>query len=97
MVNVDSSITLECQVTADPTHSSVYWQKVIGNNTETLTINGGKYKGSSVSNPNLTISNTQFSDAGSYYCYARNMLGVGSSTQIILAVTGTWSEYYFNF
>ncbi|XP_063440664.1 hemicentin-1-like isoform X2 [Mytilus trossulus] len=93
MVNVDSSITLECQVTADPTHSSVYWQKVIGNNTETLTINGGKYNGSSVSNPNLTISNTQFSDAGSYYCYARNMLGVGSSTQIILAVTGTWMNY----
>lgn len=97
IVNIDSAITLECQVTADPSHNSVYWQKIIGNNTETLTINGGKYSGSSVSNPSLTISNTQFSDAGSYYCNARNLMGTGSSIQIILAVVGTCSEYCFKF
>ncbi|XP_052061392.1 basement membrane-specific heparan sulfate proteoglycan core protein-like [Mytilus californianus] len=86
IVNVDSSITLACEVTADPTHNSVYWQKVIEGNTETIAINGGKYSGSSVSNPSLTISNTQLSDTGSYYCYSTNILGTGSSTRIIMAV-----------
>ncbi|VDI64014.1 hemicentin [Mytilus galloprovincialis] len=87
-VNVDGSITLACQVTADPTHTQVYWQKVTGGNTQTITINGGKYTGSSVTVPALTISNAQFADAGTYYCFARNSVGTGSSTQVVLAVSG---------
>ncbi|XP_076112262.1 hemicentin-1-like isoform X2 [Mytilus galloprovincialis] len=87
-VNVDGSITLACQVTADPTHTQVYWQKVTGGNTQTITINGGKYTGSSVNVPGLTISNAQFADAGTYYCFARNSVGTGSSTQVVLAVSG---------
>ncbi|CAG2221266.1 unnamed protein product [Mytilus edulis] len=88
ITNVDSFITVDCQITAYPTHYSVYWQKVIGGNTETIIINGNKYKGSSVSSPSLNISNIDLSDTGSYYCYATNILGTGSSPPIILAVTG---------
>lgn len=96
-VNVDGSITLACQVTADPTHTQVYWQKVTGGNTQTITINGGKYTGSSVTVPALTISNAQFADAGTYYCFARNSVGTGSSTQVVLAVSGSKYSTIFTF
>ncbi|CAG2218677.1 unnamed protein product [Mytilus edulis] len=88
IVDVNSSITLDCQVTVNPTHTSVFWQKVTGGNTETIYIHGGKYNGSSISNPSLNISDVEFSDAGTYYCYARNSVGTGSSTQVVLAVSG---------
>ncbi|VDH97621.1 Hypothetical predicted protein [Mytilus galloprovincialis] len=92
IVDVNSSITLDCQVTANPTHTSVFWQKVTGGNTETIYIHGGKYNGSSISNPSLNISDVEFSDAGTYYCYARNSVGTGSSTQVVLAVSGSCSD-----
>ena len=92
-VNLGETVTLQCSVTADPLHTSVYWQKVTGGSTSTIIINNSKYEGSTVTNPSLTIKNAASGDAGTYYCYATNSVGTGGSTQVVIGVTG--SKYFF--
>ncbi|XP_069107388.1 basement membrane-specific heparan sulfate proteoglycan core protein-like [Argopecten irradians] len=82
------TITLGCTVTASPDHTSVFWQKRLHGTTMNVNIDGNKYQGSSVVNPDLTVTNTAVSDQASYTCSATNIIGTGTSTPTILTVTG---------
>ncbi|XP_069107396.1 basement membrane-specific heparan sulfate proteoglycan core protein-like [Argopecten irradians] len=82
------TITLGCTVTASPGHTNVLWQKRLHGTTMNVNIDGNKYQGSSVVNPDLTVTNTAVSDQGSYTCSATNIVGTGTSTPTILTVTG---------
>lgn len=81
-------ITLECEVTGSPTHTSVYWTKVVNSQVVTLQMLGAKYGGSSVSSPSLIIFNAEDSDQGPYVCHATNGIGTGQSSQTYLNVEG---------
>ncbi|XP_052103233.1 hemicentin-1-like [Mytilus californianus] len=87
-VNVGDSVTITCTVTANPQHTTVYWQYIAGGSSTNVNI-GGRFSGSSVSSPSLIIFNAQLSDQGSYVCYATNSVGTGQSSQVVLAVTGS--------
>ncbi|XP_071159624.1 hemicentin-1-like isoform X17 [Mytilus edulis] len=88
-VNIGASRTLECTVTASPTHNNVYWQRNINGVSTTITINNNKYSGSTVSNPSLTINNADNNDEGFYICFATNSVGLGQSANTFLDVLGS--------
>ncbi|XP_063428599.1 hemicentin-1-like isoform X2 [Mytilus trossulus] len=89
-VDIGSTVTLGCTVTASPTHTVVYWQRIGNNNVgTTVDMNNIKYSGSTVNSPSLTINNAALSDEGSYRCYATNSIGLGQSQNTFLDVVGT--------
>ena len=83
------TITLGCTVSANPSATSVYWQKVTGSITFTVDMSSARYTGSSVSTPSLTITNLNSNDAGNYICLAANSVGTGQSLQGQLTVIGS--------
>ena len=95
-VNIGASRTLECTVTASPTHNNVYWQRNINGVSTTITINNNKYSGSTVSNPSLTINNADNNDEGFYICFATNSVGLGQSANTFLDVLGSKFIYNYN-
>ena len=79
-----------CTVVANPTHNSVYWQRIETNSQVTdIAIDNSKYQGATVGNPSLTITNVQLVDRLSYICFATNYVGTGQSSQIYLNVIGS--------
>ncbi|CAC5377805.1 unnamed protein product [Mytilus coruscus] len=86
--NYGDTITLGCTVSANPSATSVYWQKVSGSTTSTVDVSNSRYTGSSVSTPSLTINNLNSNDAGNYICLAANSVGTGQSIQGPLTVIG---------
>lgn len=87
-------MTLGCTVTANPSHTTVYWRRVINGALTDITVtNNNKYSGSTVSSPSLTIFNADNSDEGNYICYADNSVGTGQSSQTFLDVFG--SKWWF--
>jgi hypothetical protein len=64
-------------VTANPTHTSVQWQKLVNNQYQTIAFNNNnnKYSGSTVNTPSLTLSSSDLNDEGYYICTAANSLG----------------------
>ena len=90
-VNVGSSVTLQCVVSANPQHTTVYWKKVVNGvptNVNLATANN-KYSGSTVTSPSLVINNAVVADEGYYVCYADNSVGTGQSSQTFLDVVGS--------
>lgn len=87
-VNIGSSINLVCTVQANPTHTSVTWQKIVNGATTTVQVSG-RFSGASVSSPTLTISGAVLSDEGYYVCMATNSVGSGQSSQTFLDVIGS--------
>ncbi|XP_078326850.1 hemicentin-1-like isoform X27 [Crassostrea virginica] len=89
-VNFGDPITIPCNVTAVPIATNVSWVKTSNGVTVTvdLTSQPSKYSGSTVSNPNLTISSTDLTDEGNYVCSASNIVGTGSSNAAFLDVIG---------
>ncbi|XP_033753605.1 hemicentin-1-like isoform X5 [Pecten maximus] len=83
------SITLECTVTSNPTHTTVFWQRFVNGQAQSITVDGNKYSGSTVNSPSLVIFNAANSDQGSYICFATNIVGTGQSSQTVLSVTGS--------
>lgn len=63
-VNLGGAVELVCIVSADPPVSSITWTRTINGVTSTLNIGSlARFTGGTVSNPSLTISNAQASDA----------------------------------
>ena len=91
-------MTIQCNVAANPSHTSVYWQKITGGASTNIDVanSAGKYTGSSVNTPSLTITSSQLTDQGTYICYATNTVGTGQSTQVVVAVQGS-KLYYHKF
>lgn len=89
-VNIGSTATLTCSIQANPTHNSISWQRIDGNNqATTITIDNNKYSGATVNNPTLTITNVQMSDRVNYVCFATNSVGTGQSGSLFLNVQGS--------
>lgn len=97
-VNIGSSRTLECTVTANPTHTNVYWQRNVAGQLTQITIDNVKYSGSTVGNPSLTVNNAENNDEGFYICFATNSVGTGQSANTYLDVIGSKcvNNYQFN-
>lgn len=90
-MNIGSTVTIGCSVSANPSETSVYWQKI--QNGVTTTINAGsnqnKYGGSTVQSPSLQIFNVDQSDQANYVCFATNSVGTGNSQPSTLNVLGS--------
>ena len=72
-----------------PSATLVYWQKQSSGGILTRIDNGASgTQGSTVSNPSLTINFVTTSDAGTYTCFATNIVGTGQSSTSTLTVTG---------
>ncbi|XP_069133121.1 mucin-22-like isoform X4 [Argopecten irradians] len=82
-----TSISLVCTVSADPTHTTVFWRRDVGSGTESLTIDNVNYSGSQVNTPSLTVISTEIADSGTYTCFATNAVGTGQSSTT-LTVSG---------
>ena len=88
-VEIGQSVTIQCTVTANPSHQSVRWQKITNGVTSNLDTSNNRYTGSTTGTPSLTISNVGNSDEGYYICTATNVVGRGQSSQTYLDVTGS--------
>lgn len=90
-VNVGSSVTLQCTVSANPVHTTVYWKRITNGVSTDVNVftNSNRYGGSTVNSPSLIISNAVTSDEGFYVCYATNSVGTGQSSQTYLDVAGS--------
>ena len=86
-----TNVTLQCNVSAIPAHSLVYWQKtVIGSIVFIFPGNSSsQYSGMSPIAPALHISTVDFSDEANYSCFATNIVGTGQSLDVELDVTGS--------
>jgi hypothetical protein len=67
-VNVGSSVTLQCTISANPVHTTVYWKKIVNGVSTDVDIgsSSNRYGGSTVNSPSLIISNAVTSDEGFY-------------------------------
>ncbi|XP_071166173.1 basement membrane-specific heparan sulfate proteoglycan core protein-like isoform X2 [Mytilus edulis] len=83
-----SSVTIQCTVSSNPSHTSVTWQRTVNGVLTTVTVDGSRMIGSTVETPSLTISNAVSGDEGNYICTATNVVGTGTSQQTLLVVTG---------
>ncbi|CAG2228315.1 unnamed protein product [Mytilus edulis] len=75
-----SAITLDCQVSANPAHTTVQWKKIV-DEYQSIIVPNDTYSGSTLSTPALTIFNADLGDEGYYICTASNSLGTGQSVQ----------------
>ncbi|XP_052062340.1 hemicentin-1-like [Mytilus californianus] len=87
-VIVTSNITIACNVSATPDVTSIKWQKGSTNETTDMVIDHVKYSGGTVDIPSLTIWHLENGDEGWYTCTAENLVGIGTSDQIYINVTG---------
>ncbi|XP_052061302.1 hemicentin-1-like [Mytilus californianus] len=88
-VNHGSFVILECTVTANPTHTTVQWYRIVNGNPVSVDISkSDKYSGSTVSNPSLTVLSATNADEGNYVCSATNSVGTSQSSQTFLDVLG---------
>ncbi|CAC5415117.1 unnamed protein product [Mytilus coruscus] len=86
-VEIGLTVTLQCTVTSNPSHTNVTWNKIV-NGQQTNIGSNSRYSGGSTNTPSLTISNAVDSDEGYYICTAVNAVGEGQSSQTYLDVIG---------
>ncbi|CAC5377794.1 HMCN [Mytilus coruscus] len=89
-VNVGSSVTMVCTISANPVHTSVFWHKVVNGVATNVNLSQtSKYSGSTTTSPSLTVLNAVIADEGYYTCSAQNSVGIGTSSQTFLDVSGS--------
>lgn len=91
-MNVDfgNNVTIGCVISANPSHTSVYWKKISGVQAITIDMtNINKYGGGTLASPSLYIISADTSDAADYICFATNSFGTGQSSQGTLTVQGS--------
>lgn len=88
-VNIANSVTLQCTVTANPSATTVMWQRIVNNNAVNVDLTNPRYSGSTIQSPSLVISNIAGTDEGFYICMASNSVGTGQSQQTFLDVVGS--------
>ncbi|XP_052103257.1 hemicentin-1-like [Mytilus californianus] len=86
-VNYGNTATIECNVVATPTETSISWQKIQNSIPSTVVISG-RYQGGNVSSPHLIITDVENTDEAFYMCFATNIVGIGQSSQTYLDVQG---------
>lgn len=84
-----NTAVISCNIAnANPAVLEVTWEKFSSGATTSITVTG-RFNGSTPAVPDLTITNVQPSDAGTYYCSARNAIGTTrSSPGSILMISG---------
>ncbi|XP_069107393.1 uncharacterized protein [Argopecten irradians] len=81
------SITLVCDVSADPFQTSVTWEKLVGNLYQPVSIGvNDRYSGGTPELPPLVITDADTSDSGTYRCSVTNPIGTTSSETTQLTV-----------
>lgn len=83
-----SKISLYCDVTAEPEHTLVYWEKNSNGFISIINSQATGTTGITRISPSLTLEFPTFSDQGTYTCIAANAIGIGESKTTTLAVTG---------
>ena len=83
------TITLECTVSATPTHTSVQWRRIQNGLESPINTASSKYSGAVVNSPSLSINNADLNDNGEYVCTATNIVGTGRSSTTVLTITGS--------
>lgn len=88
------NVTLNCNVTSFPVHTSVYWQRI--SNSTTTNMTSGQAGIDDISNvlPSLTILMIKSADSGLYTCFAVNIVGTGHSDVVNLTVIGGKIKHY---
>lgn len=87
-------MTLDCNATSFPAHTSVYWQRIsTGTTTNITSITSDTcdiacIDGVTILNPSLTILMATTADSGLYICYITNKVGTGHSEVINLTIMG---------
>lgn len=73
-----------------PEATTVYWQHTRNGVTKQLNTDSsnGKYTGSTLTTPSLTINNAVFEDDQAYRCFAENIIGTGQSSEFTLNLIG---------
>ena len=89
-VTLGTSVTMDCTVSANPSHTSVTWQKIVNGQPTNINLSQtNKYSGSTTTSPSLTIQTVDQNDEGYYVCTAQNSIGTGTSSQTFLNVLGS--------
>ncbi|RUS78514.1 hypothetical protein EGW08_013726, partial [Elysia chlorotica] len=82
--NPGPGVSLTCQVDANPAPSVLYWTKLGAG--QIVSAGNSKYLGGTPLNPTLTITSTDLSDAGQYFCTVTNAIGTTQSAAVVLSV-----------
>lgn len=95
-----NNVTLDCNFTSFPAHTSVYWQRVTTGITTNITSDYcdiACIDGVTVLNPSLTIIMAKTADSGLYTCYITNKVGTGHSEAVNLTIIGGKKKLYYLF
>ncbi|XP_048236964.1 hemicentin-1-like isoform X3 [Haliotis rufescens] len=86
--DISESLTIPCNIDADPSVTSVTWYRNSTGSALPITIpSGSKYTGGTLASPSLLIFNLQPSDAASYQCEAGNILGTTRSNAVTVSIS----------
>ena len=94
-VQQGNSLQLICTWSGTPGATAVSWKKYVQGTPSDINVanSNGKYSGSTVASPSLTINNVNQNDVATYVCSATNAEGTSNSQPINLQVTG--GEYLY--
>ena len=90
-----SSITRSCTIVSQiPLATNVFWEFTHNGLTRQILVasSPGKYSGSTITTPSLTINNANNDDGGIYQCFAQNLVGLGQSSDFTLSIIGGMSK-----
>lgn len=82
------SVTIGCNVTADPPTTFIFWRRNTNNIVSTLYEGTVGTKGISIKMPSLVLAYSTTEDSGSYTCFATNSVGTQKSSPVELLVEG---------